>query len=178
MGVMKMNEKKNAVRCLGIDPGLANTGWSVVSRKKSGGFQHLANGVIRTESSACDAVRYATIYNAVNALIAEHTPDLLSIESVYFNKNVSSCLSTASVIGVIRLAAELAELPSIQVTPQQVKAAVCGVGRASKAQVQKMVAKLLRVDIKNGHAADAAAVAMAGLLQKYKMNASYQPTPP
>lgn len=161
-----MTYKTNSKRCLGIDPGLANTGWSVVSRKKSGGFQHIASGVIRTESSACDAVRYATIYNAVNALIAEHTPDVLSIERVYFNKNVSSCLSTSSVIGVILLAAELAQMPSIQVRPQAVKAAVTGVGRASKAQVQKMMAKLLRVDIKNGHAADAAAVAMAGLLQK------------
>jgi len=161
-----MTYKTKSGRCLGIDPGLANTGWSVVSRQKSGRFQHVASGVIRTESSACDAVRYATIYNAVNALISEHTPDVLSIESVYFNKNVSSCLSTASVIGVIRLAAELSPLPSIQVTPQQVKAAVCGVGRASKAQVQKMVAKVLRVDIQNAHAADAAAVAMAGLLHK------------
>lgn len=163
---MKMEYNTNAVRCLGIDPGIAHTGGSVVSRKKSGGFQHLASGVIRTEPSACEAVRYATIYNAVNALIGEHTPDVLSIESVYFNKNVSSCLSTASVIGVIRLAAELSQLPSILVTPQQVKAAVCGVGRASKAQVQKMVAKVLRVDIKNAHAADAAAVAMAGVLHK------------
>lgn len=165
MGVMKMEYKTNAVRCLGIDPGLANTGWAVISRKKSGGFQHLASGVIRTESSACEAVRYATIYNAVNALIGEHTPDVLSIESVYFNKNVSSCLSTASVIGVVLLSAELSQLPSIQVRPQSVKAAVCGVGRASKAQVQKMVAKLLGVEIRNAHASDAAAVAMAGLLQ-------------
>ena len=67
---------------------------------------------------------------------------------------------------MIRLSAELAELPSIQVRPQAVKAAVTGGGRASKAQVQKMVAKLLGVDIQNAHAADAAAVAMAGLLQK------------
>ena len=161
-----MREKTHAFRCLGIDPGLAHTGWSVVRRKKSGGFQHLASGVISTEASACDAVRYATIYNAVNALIAEHTPDVLSIERVYFNKNVSSCLSTASVIGVIRLSAELARMPSIQVRPQAVKAAVTGGGRASKAQVQKMVAKLLGVDIQNAHAADAAAVAMAGLLHK------------
>ena len=72
--------------------------WAVVNRKKSGGFQHLANGVIRTESSACDAVRYATTYTAVNDLIQAHTPDLLLIEKGYFNKNVSSCLSTASVI--------------------------------------------------------------------------------
>ena len=166
MGLMNMKDNTNAVRCLGIDPGLANCGWSVVSRPRSGRFQHLASGVIRTESSACDAVRYATIYNAVNALIAEHAPDVLSIESVYFNKNVSSCLSTASVIGVILLSAELSRMPSIQVRPQSVKAAVTGGGRASKAQVSKMVAKLLRVDIQNAHASDAAAVAMAGLLQK------------
>ena len=159
-----MSYKTNSRRCLGIDPGLANCGWSVVSRPRSGRFQHLASGVIRTESSACDAVRYATIYNAVNDVIQAHTPDLLSIESVYFNKNVSSCLSTSSVIGVVLLAAHLAEIPSLQVRPQSVKAAVTGVGRASKAQVQKMVSKLLGVEIENAHACDAAAVAMAGLL--------------
>ena len=161
-----MPYQTNAVRCLGIDPGLANCGWSVVGRKKSGQFHHIDAGVIRTESSACDAVRYASLYNAVNALISEHTPDVLSIESVYFNKNVSSCLSTASVIGVILLSAELSQLPSIQVRPQSVKAAVTGVGRASKAQVQKMVSKLLRVDIENAHACDAAAAAIAGLLHR------------
>ena len=151
---------------IGIDPGLAHTGWSAISRNRSGGFQHLGSGVIRTEASASEAVRYATIYNAVNARIAEFTPDLLAIESVYFNKNISSCLSTASVIGVILLAAELAELRSIQVRPQTVKAAVCGVGRASKAQVKRMVAKLLGVDIRNAHACDAVAVGIAGLLQR------------
>ena len=161
-----MTYKTNSVRCLGMDPGLANTGWSVIRRHRSGRLDHLASGVIRTESDACEAVRYATIYNAVNAIREEHTPDLLSVESVYFNKNVSSCLSTASVIGVILLAAELAALPSIQVRPQTVKAAVCGVGRASKAQVKRMVSKLLDVDIRNGHACDAAAVAIAGLLER------------
>lgn len=161
-----MPYKTKSVRCLGIDPGLANCGWSVVNRKKSGGFQHLASGVIRTESNACEAVRYATIYNAVNALIGEYTPDILSIESVYFNKNVSSCLSTSSVIGVVLLASHLTEIPSLQVRPQAVKAAVCGVGRASKAQVKRMISKLLSDDISNRHACDAAAVAIAGLLHR------------
>lgn len=164
---MKMEDKTNALRCLGIDPGLANTGWAVISRHRSGRFDSLASGVIRTASNACDAVRYASIYNAVNALIGEHTPDLLSIEKVYFNKNVSSCLSTASVIGVILLASELAGVASRQVHPQQVKAAVCGVGRASKAAVKPMVSKLLGVNISNAQVScDAAATAIAGLLQK------------
>lgn len=161
-----MRYKTTSKCCLGIDPGLANTGWAVVSRKKSGGFVHLASGVIRTEAEACDAVRYATIYNAVNQLIGEHAPDVLSIESVYFNKNVSSCLSTSSVIGVVLLAAHLTEIPSRQVRPQSVKAAVTGVGRASKTQVKRMVSKLLGVDLSNRHACDAAAVAMAGLLHR------------
>ena len=160
-----MRYKTNALRCLGMDPGLANTGYALISRGKSGRFQHLGSGLIRTESEACEAVRYATIYNAVNALIAEHTPDVLSIEKVYFNKNVSSCLSTSSVIGVILLASQLAGIPAIQVRPQSVKAAVTGVGSASKAQVQRMVSKLVGVDIENAHACDAAAAAIAGLLQ-------------
>ena len=161
-----MKYKTKSTRSLGIDPGLANTGWSVVSRKQSGPFQHIDAGVIHTESSTCDAVRYATIYNAVNDLIQAHTPDLLSIENVYFNKNVSSCLSTASVIGVVLLAAEQARIPSLQVRPQSVKAAVCGVGRASKSQVKRMVSKVLGVGLSNAHASDAAAVAIAGLLQR------------
>jgi len=164
---MGLNEKTKSKHCLGIDPGVAHTGWAVIARHRSGRFVSLSAGVIHTEAYACDAVRYATIYNAVNAVIGEHTPDLLSIEKVDFNKNVSSCLSPESVIGAILLTSHLAGIPeSIQVTPQQVTASVTGRGRASKVEVKQKVSKLLGVEIQNGPACDAAAAAIAGLLHK------------
>ena len=88
----------------------------------------------------------------------------MSIEAVFFNKNISSCLSTASVIAVAELASVQASIPTFQVKPQAVKSAVTGVGTASKTAVKRMVNKLLAVEITSDHEADAAATAIAGLL--------------
>ena len=93
-----------------------------------------------------------------------HSPNSVAIERVFHNKNITSSLSTAAVIGVCQLVAEQAGLDTVMFTPQQVKAAVCGYGRAEKAAVKKFVSRLTGVSVKNGHAADAVAVAIAGLL--------------
>ena len=83
----------------------------------------------------------------------EHGPTLVSIESVFFNENVSSCISTTSVIAVVELASVWLGIPTLQIKSQAVKSAV-----------KRMVNKLLRSEIRNGHEADAAAAAIAGLL--------------
>ena len=91
----------------------------------------------------------------------------MSIESVFFNRNISSCISTASVIAIAELAAEQVSIPTLQIKPQLVKAAVTGTGNASKSAVKKMVNKLLGSNLRNGHEADAAAAAIAGLLSPF-----------
>ena len=84
----------------------------------------------------------------------EHVPGVVCIEAVFFNKNVSSCVSTVSVIAVVELAAAHADMRCVQVKPQTVKAATGMGGKASKEQVNRMVNRLLSAEIRNAHEAD------------------------
>ena len=151
-------------RILGIDPGLANTGWAFLGRNRSGKFVILDAGCITTESTETEGKRLHDIYTRLTELLWTHTPDTIAIERVFHNKNVSSSLTTAAVIGICQLTAELAGRPSDLFTPQQVKAAVCGHGGAEKPAVKKFVERLTGRTSTNPHTTDATATAIAGLL--------------
>ena len=160
-----MTDKTKSTRCLGIDPGLSNTGWAVVSRKRHGAFEMIDCGCIITHKKDTEPQRVLQIYNDIREVLTTHQPDLLAVERVFFNQNPISCLSTAGVSYICQLAAEQAEIKSMTFTPQQVKAA-CGCGhRASKNAVKMFVSKLTKTTITNTHVADAAACAIAGLLK-------------
>lgn len=152
-------------KALGIDPGLANTGWAVLTRNRRGQLRILASGCIQTSKVDTESKRLFEIYTGVTYLIREHAPDVVAIEKVFWNRNITSALTTAGVLSVCLLAAEQAGIESRQITPQKAKAFATGHGSASKTAVKKFVQKLTRTEIKNGHAADAAAVAIAGLMQ-------------
>ena len=149
--------------CLGVDPGIAATGWGVVQRKPTG-FSRVDSGVISTDAVLPIGTRLEIHFDGFKELLAEHAPTLVCIEAVFFNRNIKSCISTASVIAVIELACIQRGTPTLQVKPQAVKAAVTGTGRAGKQLVKRNVNKLLRTQIKSPHEADAAAAAIAGLL--------------
>ena len=153
-----------SITVLGIDPGIGNTGWSVVKRT-AGKYHYVESGVILTRAHAPIGNRLDTHYTLIRQLMTEHNPDLVSIEAIFFNRNISSCISTASVIAVVELAAQQAGISTRQIKPQTVKAAVTGKGSACKAAVMKYVNRLLNTDIKRDHEADASAAAIAGLLQ-------------
>jgi len=146
---------------LGIDPGTANTGYGVVlSRGPT--MAALDGGVIETRPRAPLEQRLAAIHARVGALIAEHTPDAVAIESLYFGVNARTAFAVGQARGVVLLAAGRAQVPCESYTPQQIKQAVCGSGRAEKAQVQLMVGTLLSLTEppQPDHAADALAVAI------------------
>ena len=149
---------------LGLDPGIGNTGWSLV-RRTSTGYRRTDSGVITTAAATSLGKRLDHHFVRLHEILKTYTPDLVSIESVFFNRNISSCISTASVIAIVELAAEQVSIPTLQIKPQAVKSAVTGTGNASKEAVKKMVNKLLGSDLRNGHEADAAAAAIAGLLK-------------
>jgi crossover junction endodeoxyribonuclease RuvC len=146
---------------LGIDPGLANTGYGVVARRE-GRLVALDGGVIETRAGAPQERRLADIHGAVDALLSEHEPDAVALEELYFGQNVRTAFAVGHGRGVVMLAAGQRGLPCTSYTPQQVKAAVCGNGRASKDQVARMVQVLLGLaeEPRPDHAADALAVAM------------------
>ncbi len=146
---------------LGIDPGTASTGFGVVLSHG----QHLAaldGGVIATASTERIECRLATIHERVLELIAAHEPAAVAVEDVFFGQNVRTAFAVGQARGVVLLAAGLAQVPCFSYTPQLVKQAVCGSGRAEKAQVQRMVGGLLALESppEPDHAADALAVAI------------------
>lgn len=152
---------------LGVDPGLATTGYALVQTGERRDHQRvLEAGVLRTSSDSDLPDRLRTIYDDVCQLIREHDPDAMAIEEVYFNRNVSSAISVAQARGVVLLAG--ADLEVEGYTPLAVKRQICGHGRAQKAQMQAMVQRLLNLRElpKPDDAADALAVALCHLLAR------------
>jgi crossover junction endodeoxyribonuclease RuvC len=153
--------ESQAMIVLGIDPGLANTGYGVVARR-DGRMVALDGGVIRTRGEAPHERRLAEIHAAVDALLLEHEPDAVALEELYFGQNVRTAFAVGQARGVVMLAAGQRAVPCAGYTPQQVKSAVCGSGRAEKGQVARMVQALLELpeEPTPDHAADALAVAI------------------
>jgi crossover junction endodeoxyribonuclease RuvC len=151
---------------LGIDPGLANTGYGVVSTDRGstgrGVLAALDGGVIETRSGVPQERRLVDIHAAVEALIGEHEPDAVALEELYFGQNVRTAFAVGHGRAAVLLAAGQRGIPCVSYTPQQVKSSVCGSGRADKDQVARMVQTLLGLaeTPRPDHAADALAVAM------------------
>jgi crossover junction endodeoxyribonuclease RuvC len=146
---------------LGIDPGTANTGYGVVARRGARTVA-LDGGVIHTGADSAPERRLAEIHARVGALIEEHVPDAVAVEDLYFGRNARSAFAVGHARGVVLLAAGQCGVPCAAYTPQQIKDAVCGSGRAGKEQVQQMVQALLGLAAppEPDHAADALAVAI------------------
>src|SRR6202020_3276984 len=146
---------------LGIDPGLANTGYGVVARR-DGRLAALDGGVIETRAGVPRERRLADIHYDIDALISAHDPDVVALEELYFGQNVRTAFAVGHARGVVMLVAGQRGLPCSGYTPQQVKGAVCGNGRAGKDQVGRMVKTLLSLERepRPDHAADALAVAI------------------
>jgi crossover junction endodeoxyribonuclease RuvC len=146
---------------VGIDPGTANTGYGVVARR-GGRMVALDGGVVQTAPGTDPAARLAAIHARVGELLDEHRPEAVAVEELYFGANVRSAFAVGQARGVVLLAAGQRGIPCWSYTPQQIKGAVCGSGRAAKDQVQRMVQTLLSLDElpRPDHAADALAVAI------------------
>jgi crossover junction endodeoxyribonuclease RuvC len=146
---------------LGIDPGLANTGYGVVARR-GGRLVALDGGVIATSAELALERRLAEIHGAVDELIREHEPGAVALEELYFGQNVRTAFAVGQARGAVLLAAGQHGVACAGYTPQQVKGAVCGSGRAPKDQVARMVQALLGLteEPRPDHAADALAVAV------------------
>jgi crossover junction endodeoxyribonuclease RuvC len=146
---------------LGIDPGLASTGYGVVERR-GGRLLALDGGVIATSPELAPERRLAEIHVAIDGLLVEHRPDAVALEELYFGQNVRTAFAVGQARGVVLLAAGQHAIPCASYTPQQVKGAVCGNGRAPKDQVARMVQALLALaeEPRPDHAADALAVAV------------------
>src|ERR1700729_2457725 len=157
---------------VGIDPGTASTGYGVVASSGST-LSMLAAGVIETPSAARLERRLAEIHGHVVELLEGYRPDAVAIEELYFGANVRTAFAVGQARGVVLLAAGQRGVPSRSYTPQQVKSAVCGHGRAEKEQVGRMVVRLLGLDevLSPNHAADVLAVAVCDVNRAPLMSA-------
>jgi crossover junction endodeoxyribonuclease RuvC len=146
---------------LGIDPGLASTGFGVVERR-GGRLVALDGGVVETAAGVRTEQRLGELHDALTRLLREHGPDAMALESLYFGQNARTAFAVGQARGVAMLCAGQRRVPCHSYTPQQVKGAVCGSGRAPKEQVGRMVAFLLGLTGQpaSDHAADALAVAI------------------
>lgn len=149
------------MRILGIDPGLSNTGYGVIDHEGNQS-RLVAQGCIITKPTQDTAQRLKIIHDAIAAIIQETQPNAVAMEKLFFSVNVRSAMAVGEGRGVAILATAIASLPLAEYTPQEIKQAVSGSGKAGKDQVLRMVSVLLALKDKpaTSHAADALAVAL------------------
>ncbi|HIC88898.1 MAG TPA: crossover junction endodeoxyribonuclease RuvC [Anaerolineae bacterium] len=147
---------------LGVDPGTAITGYGLVRENTAGDVHLVTYGVIRTAAVEPLPQRLQMIYQELQALLRRYHPDVAAVEELFFNRNARTALAVGQARGVVLLALVNAGLPIHEYTPLQVKQALVGYGRATKAQVQEMTRLVLSLDQtpRPDDAADAVAVAV------------------
>lgn len=146
---------------LGIDPGLAHTGWGVVLQHASK-MSCLAYGCIETNASSPLELRLRKIYEQMSAVVGRYRPNCVGIETVWFGVNVRSAFATGQARGAALVACAVDGVKIAEFAPSQIKLAVVGAGSADKAQVQYMVKQVLGLDKvpSPDHSADALAAAI------------------
>jgi crossover junction endodeoxyribonuclease RuvC len=151
---------------LGIDPGTASTGYGVVKGDGLGLVSLVECGVIRTRSRDPLASRLLEIFDGVTELLQRHKPDALSVEDVFYAKNVRTTVVLGHARGVVLLAGQQASVAIHEIPPTEIKKAVVGNGHATKEQVQFMLTRLLKLKTvpQPSDAADGVAAALACLM--------------
>jgi crossover junction endodeoxyribonuclease RuvC len=149
------------VRVMGVDPGLTRCGLSVIEGGRGRQVVALDVDVVRTPADQPLARRLLTISETVEHWMDTHKPDVIAIERVFSQQNVSTVMGTAQAGGVIALAAARRGIDVHFHTPSEVKAAVTGNGAADKAQVTAMVTRILALQAKPTPADAADALALA-----------------
>jgi crossover junction endodeoxyribonuclease RuvC len=132
------------VRILGIDPGTGILGFGVIDVVK-GKTQLVDAGVIRTPVKEDDAVRLQTIFEELTDIIAATKPAEMAVEKLFFAQNVTTAMTVAQARGVVLLAGKQAGMGIYEYTPQQIKQALTGYGKAEKKQIQEMVRVILKL---------------------------------
>lgn len=151
----------SSTRILGIDPGTGRLGFGVIDVLQ-GKPQLVDGGVITTPPHTEESERLLTIFDELTQIIAEHRPQIMAVEKLFFAQNVTTAINVAQARGVILLCGKRAGLELHEYTPLQIKMALTGYGRAQKPQIQEMVRMLLGLQElpKPDDAADALAVAL------------------
>lgn len=129
---------------LGIDPGVARIGWAIlqVSKKQ---IQPLAYGLITTDKNTIKEKRLSILYSSMTVLIKKYSPDVMSVEDLFFANNAKTAIAVGEARGVILLSAAQKNIPVVSYTPLTVKRTITGNGQADKKQVEKMILQLFHL---------------------------------
>lgn len=149
------------MRIIGIDPGIATTGYGILDSDGQKSAM-LSFGCVTTDAALAAPERLELIYQGLREIVETYTPDVMAVEKLFFARNSNSAMQVGEARGVVLLTGRLAGLPVFEYTPLQVKQSVVGYGRAEKQQVQHMVKVLLGLPKipRPDDAADALAIAL------------------
>lgn len=149
------------MRILGVDPGIARTGWGLIE-VQSAKCKAQSFGCVETSASLTAEQRLKRIYDSVEVIIKRYNPDVLAVEELFFNTNTKTAFIVGQARGVVLLVAAQNNIPIAVYTPLQVKIAVTGYGRADKNQIGQMVKTILKLKSipKPDDVTDALAVAL------------------
>jgi len=165
----------SATTVLGIDPGVSETGWAVLSGGDSTQPRLAGSGVVRTTPAQELPARLRLIHEAVSRLISRHRPDAVAVEEMFFLKAAHTIRCALQARGVILLAAAQADCPVSEYNPRTVKATLTGSGAADKPQMQRVVSRSLGLAclLRPDDVADAAAIALchlrAGRIKRFQV---------
>lgn len=158
------------MKAIGIDPGLARTGFGVVEALSRGG-KACDWGAILTEADCPVSFRLKVIYDGIRELLEKWEPNLLVVEEVFVLQQFpKAAIRLGEVRGVIYLIAQEMNIPVVEVKPTEVKSALTGSGRADKKQIEKAIRQFLGIEgpLGSSHAGDALAIALTGLSRTSK----------
>jgi crossover junction endodeoxyribonuclease RuvC len=149
---------------LGIDPGVSHCGYGVVARERAG-MRAIVCGVLRSDPADPLPQRLVALAGELDELVAQYRPSTVAVERVLFQNNARTAISVGQASGLALVAAARADVPVAQYSPNEVKLAVTGDGRADKIAVQTMIARLLNLPEvpRPADAADALALACCHL---------------
>lgn len=151
---------KDAIRIIGIDPGLRRTGWGLVETLGNS-LRFVAAGTVRSDDKADLASRLCQLHEGLSSVIHDHRPDEAAVEATFVNKDATATLKLGQARGVAMLVPALAGLRVAEYAPNAVKKAVIGVGHGEKRQIHMMVRVLMpKATFDSDDAADALAIAI------------------
>lgn len=153
------------MKILGIDPGSGIIGFGIIDVSKSKKLTMLDAGIIRTTVGDNDSDRLVELYISIKEIIKELKPDVAAVETLFFAQNVTTAMKVSQARGVILLAIAESKIPVFEYTPLQIKMAMTGYGRATKAQIQEMVR--VQLGLKNKPKPDDCADALACALTHF-----------
>ncbi len=149
-----------AIRIIGIDPGLRNTGWGIVD-SSGNTLRFVASGTVRSDGSASLARRLCQLHDGLQEVLASHQPAEAAVEATFVNRDAAATLKLGQARGVAMIVPALAGLAVAEYAPNAVKKTVVGAGHAGKEQIRMMVKVLMpRAEFDSDDAADALAIAV------------------